>query len=129
MLIKFKKNITQNCQFKQNYLNMREIVFIQVGQCGNQVGQKVSDENIEFPQNFIFFHFSSGKIFVMNMTSMNVDTFLAIQFFPFNDWMFILTVYLTVNMFLDVFSVIFIQNKSTYFVTVNLVEFSILTVL
>lgn len=52
----FNKNLLHNWNLI-NFKNMREIIFIQVGQCGNKVGEKVSQ------LKWIHEQFSSKLIF------------------------------------------------------------------
>lgn len=65
---------------------MREIVTVQVGQCGNKVGEKVSERKIEKFSTFNqFFRLkSSGKSFLMNTTSTAAVISMATVFFLIN---------------------------------------------
>jgi hypothetical protein len=64
---------------------MREIVHMQAGQCGNQIGAKVNDNrSVHFFLQFSCSCSSSGKSFPMNMVLIPQATIMAIQTFNLN---------------------------------------------
>lgn len=87
--VKFSHQYSELFQISCFVFKMREIVSIQVGNCGNKVGQRVS----RFPQ--IFFHFnldfrdSSGKPSLTSTTSTGADISMAIPSFHISGLTFI----------------------------------------
>lgn len=74
---------------------MREIIFIQIGNCGNKVGEKVSDEILTFNESkssFFCLLFSFGRLFPMNIKLTDVDVSVVIASFPIRGWTCILSV-------------------------------------
>lgn len=83
---KFQVYLFRSFQFPNYQLAMREIVSIQVGNCGNKVGEKVSKRfcNDWF---YLFRPFdSSGKQFPMNTTSTDVGISMETAFCLINGW-------------------------------------------
>jgi hypothetical protein len=68
---------------------MREIVHMQAGQCGNQIGAKVKKQELSLA--FVRFFSSFGKLFRMNMVSTQQVHIMEILIFSLNGSMFITT--------------------------------------
>jgi hypothetical protein len=63
---------------------MREIVHLQAGQCGNQIGAKVNKILAKF-FGYLYITLSSfGKLFRMNMVSIQLVPIMAIPIFNLN---------------------------------------------
>jgi hypothetical protein len=67
---------------------MREIVHMQAGQCGNQIGAKVKKQELSLA--FVRFFSSFGKLFRMNMVSTQQVLIMEILIFNLSASMFII---------------------------------------
>lgn len=57
---------------------MREIVHIQAGQCGNQIGAKVKLKMAKNFEKFQFFSLSFGKLYLMSIQLTQLDVIAVI---------------------------------------------------
>lgn len=80
---------------------MREIVHIQLGQAGNNVGNKVSNQTQTKDNGVIhyFYKISFGKLSATNTGSIPKDTITETQIFSWSELMYTITRREVVNMF------------------------------
>ena len=80
---------------------MREIVHLQAGQCGNQIGSKVASFFNRI--NIHIFIQSSGKLSLMNMVLTQLEHILVNLTLNYNVSMYTTMRLLAVNMYLELF--------------------------
>lgn len=106
LLTRWTYSVRQSCvkPYTDSIVNMREIVHIQAGQCGNQIGAKVilSSSSLQFSYEFIvslqfhilYLHFSTssfcffcsfGKLSLMNMESIQQEHITETQIFNWKE--------------------------------------------